>query len=124
MIPITKQQRNLKTIEEVEAGHTTITGGHQIIPKAKNVKRVRCAGSKGYGTTWKYPRAKGRIFREPRRRIITEMVDKAVGGTGMVKGGGCNRAAGSGDSYIPEVTDVVRPAKPLTCHEAVTAAWT
>jgi hypothetical protein len=76
--------------------------------------------------TWKYPRAKGRIFKhakncgylqmEPRRGIMKEMAGQAVGGTAMVKGGGGNGAepdAGSEDSDIGDIKDAAPPAKRL-----------
>jgi hypothetical protein len=56
---------------------------------AEGIKRVRCAGSKGCGTTWKWPRARQRIFKhaqdcahlgeELRNEVITENAKRAVG---------------------------------------------
>jgi hypothetical protein len=55
----------------------------------KGPKRVRCAGSKGCGTTWKWPRARARIFKhaqdcaflgaELRAEVVQENAKNAVG---------------------------------------------
>ena len=71
----------------------------------KDVKRVRCLGSKGCKTTWVLPRAKARILKhahkcgyipvELRRRVSKMMAEEAVGEKANVKGNDESGASGS-----------------------------